>query len=338
LTSPIVPASNCPRQATAFLDVIRRDLDAIERNLHTTSSSEVHQVDAVGQHVLLAGGKRLRPACVVLAARSVSSAPPPERLVTVATALELVHTATLVHDDVVDNTRIRRGAATANAVFGNGVAVLTGDFLLARAVSILAREDDTRLIRTVADITGAMSEGEVQQMVATGDPEVAEDAYYAMIRKKTATFIEGCCRCGAIVGNASSADEEALVAYGQHLGLAFQITDDLLDYIGDPAETGKPVGGDLREGRATLPLLYALRAAVNGKRNAILEAFGNPAVQDPAIAFVVRSLRTLGAIDRTTEVAASHVRRAKEALQSLRPSPYRDSLEQLADYVIGRDR
>lgn len=322
----------------SFLDVIRSDLQEIEGRLRDAAASKVRQVDSVGQHVLLAGGKRFRPACVALAARAVNAQADSNRVAAVATAMELVHTATLVHDDVVDNTWVRRGAATANAVFGNGVAVLTGDYLLARAVRMLAREEDRMLIYTVADVTVEMSEGEVQQMVATGDPDLSEDAYFGLIRKKTAAFIEGCCRCGAMLAEAEPAREEALGAYGLNIGLAFQLIDDLLDYTGDPAVTGKPVGGDLREGRATLPLLHGLRATHDGKRDTLLAAFGNASLPEGAVSIVVRTLQSLGAFERTANVAAEHVARAKQALSVLAPSRYRDALYDLADYVVRRDR
>jgi len=324
--------------AATFLDVIRADLDAIEQQLRQSASSSVHHVDAISHHVLLAGGKRLRPACVVLSARALSEAVDPVQLVRVATAMELVHTATLVHDDVVDNTWVRRGTATANAVFGNGVAVLTGDFLLARAVSMLAQEEHMRLIHTLADVTVEMSEGEVLEIVATGNPEVSLEAYYELIRKKTAAFMAGCCRCGAILAEANPDEEEALSTYGMNLGLAFQLTDDLLDYVGDPAITGKPVGSDLREGRATMPFLLGLQNSKDGKRETLLGAFGNAGIQEQAVSLVVQTLRMLGALDQTREAAQERIESAKMALRRLRPSRYRDALEDLADYVGRRDR
>lgn len=340
MTAPV--DDRLPRRRSAvpgnFLEVVAPELDVIETRLLQATTSSVHQVDAVGRHVVLAGGKRLRPACVVLAAKAVSDTVDLESLTRVATAMELVHTATLVHDDVVDNTWVRRGVATANAVFGNGVAVLTGDFLLARAVSMLAQEPHTRLIRTLADVTVEMSEGEVLEIVATGNPDLTHDAYYDLIRKKTAAFIAGCCRCGAILANAAPDQEQALADYGLYLGLAFQVTDDLLDYVGDPAVTGKPVGSDLREGRATLPLLLGLDASRDGKRETLLSAFGNASLQDHAVAVVVQTLRMLGALDATRQAAFEFVARAKSALRCLRPTPYRQAMEALADYVGNRDR
>ncbi len=323
---------------TPFLDLIRTDLHDVERALQAAAASEVHPVDALAQHVLLAGGKRLRPATVILTARALSRDPDPDRLVRVASAMELVHTATLVHDDVVDNTSIRRGAATANAVFGNGVAVISGDFLLARAVSMLAREPDTRLIRTVADVTVDMSEGEVQELVTTGEPKLTEEAYFCLIQKKTASFIEGCCRCGAIVAGSDALREKAVSDYGLHIGMAFQLADDLLDYVGDPAKTGKAVGTDLREGRATLPFLYGLRRASDGARERLLSSFANPSLREATISTVIRTLDALGAFTHARSVAVEHAEEAKRALGVLEDTAYRQALADLADYVVNRDR
>jgi len=324
--------------AAPFFDLIRTDLNNVERSLQAAAASEVHPVDALAQHVLLAGGKRLRPATVILTARALSREPDADRIVTVAAAMELVHTATLVHDDVVDNTSVRRGAATANAVFGNGVAVISGDFLLARAVSMLARESDTRLLRTVADVTADMSEGEVQELVTTGEPELTEKAYFGLIGKKTASFIEGCCRCGAIVAGADGLGENAVANYGLNMGLAFQLADDLLDYVGDPAKTGKAVGTDLREGRATLPFLYGLRHASDGARERLLSSFANPSLREATISTVIRTLDTLGAFDHARKVAHEHANAAKLSLSVLENSAYRQALSDLADYVVNRDR
>jgi octaprenyl-diphosphate synthase len=321
-----------------FLDVIRNDLQSVERALQSAVASEVRPVDALAQHVLLAGGKRLRPATVILSARALGADPDPDRLIAVAAAMELVHTATLVHDDVVDNTSVRRGAATANAVFGNGVAVISGDFMLARAVSMLARESEMRLVRTVAEVTVDMSEGEVQELVATGEADLSEAAYFSLIHKKTASFIEGCCRCGAIVAGADAEQERAVGDYGLNLGLAFQLTDDILDYVGDPALTGKPIGTDLREGRATLPFLIGLREASDGRRERLLSAFANPAVREASVSSVIRALESLGAFEHARRTARVRSEAAKRALESLGPSAYRDALADLADYVVERDR
>jgi len=324
--------------ATAFLEFVQPDLEAIEAQLNAQITSEVRKVHALGGHVLSAGGKRLRPAMVALSARAIAPDPDIERLTIVGASVELVHMATLVHDDVVDNTAFRRGKPTANAVFGNGVAVLTGDFLLARAMRLLAGDGDLRLMRTVSEITIEMSEGEVLEILATGDPTITQEHYFEILRKKTAVFVGGCCRCGAILGGADAEQQAALGQYGHHLGMAFQIADDLLDYTGDPSITGKPVGSDLRDGRATLPFLLAVNEARPADQNRILAAFGNAALDDDAVEEVVRILEKYGAFERTREVARAHVEQADAALAQLPPSRARDCFAALTDYVVQRDR
>jgi octaprenyl-diphosphate synthase len=321
---------------TAFLDLVRPDLVAVETRLNTEIVSDVRTVYSLSGHVLCAGGKRLRPAMVALSARAIDAAADSARIETVGASVELVHMATLVHDDIVDDTAIRRGHPTANAVFGNGVAVLTGDYLLAKAMRLLAVDGDLRIIRTVSDITIEMSEGEVMELEAAGDPNLDQAAYYEILRKKTAVFVEGCCRCGAILAGADPEEENALARYGYHLGMAFQIADDLLDYSGDPGVTGKPIGSDLRDGRATLPLLYALEEAVESHR--LLKLFGDAALPESAVREVVESLDSAGILDRVRAVAAHHVEQAAAALGQLPKSPARSCFQALTDYVIQRDR
>jgi octaprenyl-diphosphate synthase len=332
--------SNAPdlTPATAFLEMVQPDLVAVEQRLDQEITSEVKKVYALSGHILSAGGKRLRPAMVSLSARAINPDTDRDRITTVGTSVELVHMATLVHDDVVDNTATRRGKPTANAVFGNGVAVLTGDFLLARSMRLLAVDGDLRIIRTVSEITIEMSEGEVMEILATGDSKVAPDHYFEILRKKTAVFVEGCCRCGAILAGATTEQESALAEYGYRLGMAFQIADDLLDYTGDPQITGKPVGSDLRDGRATLPFLLALGEAKTADRDSLLAAFGNAALTDEAVAEAVGVLDGYGVFERTRAVARQHVEGAEAALAKLPPSPARECFAALTNYVVQRDR
>jgi octaprenyl-diphosphate synthase len=337
-TSTFLTPTPTLTEATAFLQYVESDLAGIEERLNIEITSEVRKVYALGGHVLSAGGKRLRPAMVSLSVRTVDPDPDVERVVTVGAAVELVHMATLVHDDVVDNTAMRRGKPTANAVFGNGVAVLSGDFLLARALRLLATDGDISIIRTVSEITIEMSEGEVLEILATGNPEITREHYYEILHKKTAAFVEGCCRCGAILGGADAVQMSALAQYGYQIGMAFQIADDLLDYTGDPAVTGKPVGSDLRDGRATLPFLLALGEAKASDRDKILATFGNASLDDAAVADVVRLLDKYGVFERTREIARAHVEKAAAALIALPPSDARECFAALTDYVVQRDR
>ncbi len=324
--------------ATRFLEFVQPDLIAVEERLDSEITSEVREVYGLCGHVLSAGGKRLRPAMVALSARAICAEPDLARLNSVAASVELVHMATLIHDDVVDNTAMRRGKPTANAVYGNGVAVLTGDFLLARSMRILAVDGDLRIIRLVSDMTIEMSEGEVMEILATGNPKISPERYYEILRKKTAVFIEGCCRCGAMLAGGTQDQVDALAEYGYRLGMAFQIADDLLDYTGDPLVTGKPVGSDLRDGRATLPFLLALNEAEAADRDSLLAAFGNATLSDAAVADAVHTLARYDVFERTRAAAREHVEMAEAALEQLPNSCARECFAALTHYVVQRDR
>ncbi len=321
-----------------FLNLVRSDLEAVEARMYADLGSEGRIVYALTRHIMSAGGKRLRPAMVALSARAIRPDLPLDRLATVGAAVEFVHMATLVHDDVVDNTATRRGKPTANAIFGNGVAVLSGDYILARAMRLLSMDGDLRIIRTVSEITIDMSEGEVMEISATGDAQLPEETYFEILRKKTAVFVEGCCRCGAMIAGASPEQENALADYGYRLGMAFQLADDLLDYTGDPLVTGKPRGSDLKDGRATLPFLLALEAAGETERCELLSAFGSLDLEEAGVVRVCEIMEKYGAFAQTREAAASYVERSNAALNLLPPSAARDSFAQLTDYVVQRDR
>lgn len=330
--------ANSLQAAASFLDYVRLDLDAVEARMNADLGSDVRTVYNLSRHIMNAGGKRLRPAMVALSARAIRPDVDAERLATVGAAVEFVHMATLVHDDVVDNTATRRGKPTANAIYGNGVAVLSGDYILARSMRLLAMDGDLRIIRTVSDITVEMSEGEVMEIGATGNADLPLDVYYEILRKKTAVFVEGCCRCGAILAGASAPLENALADYGYRLGMAFQIADDLLDYTGDPFVTGKPRGSDLKDGRATLPFLLALQEADAAERRFLLRAFGKAELPDTEVLAVCEFLAAQNAFDRTRDLAQAHVEQADAALALLSPSIARDCFAALTDFVVQRDR
>lgn len=335
VTSYISPPGS---EGVSFLEFVRADLDAVEERMRQDLGSDVRTVHALSTHLLNAGGKRLRPAMVALSARSVRELVDRSRVATVGAAVEFVHMATLVHDDVVDSAATRRGLPTANAVYGNGIAVLSGDYILARSMRLLAIDGDLRIIRTVSEITIEMSEGEVMELAATGSAQLPVDQYFEILRKKTAVFVEGCCRCGALLAHAEPAIEQALSAYGYGLGMAFQIADDLLDYSGDPARTGKPLASDLRDGRATLPFLLGLESAAAGDRRLLQEAFGCSSLAPDGVRAVCDVLHREGAFDRTRAAAASYLDRASSALSQLPDSTARDCFALLMEYVIHRDR
>lgn len=327
-----------PTPIITFLEFVSPDLEAVEERMHADLGDDVRTVSDVTRHLLQAGGKRLRPAMVALAARAVDPEAPRHRIADVGAAVEFVHMATLVHDDVVDDTAIRRGKPTANAVFGNGIAVLSGDYILARAMRLLTLDGDIRIIRTVSEITVDMSEGEVMEIRATGNPNLSMDIYLEILRKKTAVFVEGCCRCGAMVAGGDFAIQETLAQYGCALGMAFQIADDLLDYTGDPIITGKPRGSDLRDGRATLPFLLGLSEATSIERKTLLSAFSNPNLRDSDVFEVCDILAQYDCFERTRAAACEQVALSSSALELLPPTPARACFEQLTDFVVQRDR
>lgn len=331
---PVPPLSG----AAVFHEYIRPDLDAVELRLDAAIGSDVRTISTLTSHILRAGGKRLRPAMVALSARAYRPDVDRARVSLVGAAVELIHMASLVHDDVVDNTETRRGKPTANALFGNCVAVISGDYILARAMRLLADDGDVRLLRILADITVTMSEGEVMEIAAAGRYDLPMAEYLEILRKKTGVFLEGCCRCGAVLAEADERTENALAQYGSRLGLAFQLADDLLDYIGDPEITGKPRGSDLRDGRATMPFLLALQDANPAERDQLLTAFGDPTLDDAAVLRICALLRAHDGFDRTRAFAQEQVELAASSLSVLPPTQARDCFQALTSYVVLRDR
>lgn len=330
------PRYTVDARMTQLIEAVLPDLQAVEERIQREIASPVRTIWSLGEHVLSSGGKRLRPALVCLSAYVTGLPVERERLIPLAAAAELMHTATLIHDDVVDNTTVRRGKATANALFGNGVTVLTGDYLLAKVMTLLAEVGDIEIIRTVAKVAVEMSEGEVLQMIHTGDATISEQTYFDIIRKKTAVFIQGCCQTGAMAARAPSEMVCALSQYGFHIGLAFQIADDLLDYIGNPLRMGKPAGSDLREGKITLPFILAMRDAQPADRQRLLEMVQTPG-KDGEIEQAVQIIQRYEGFTRTQSIAALHAQRAREALFSLPDNPIRESLAALCDYIVQRE-
>lgn len=326
-----------PAGMFSFLEMIKPDLEAVEEKMHAEIGSDVRTISDLTGRLINAGGKRLRPAMVSLAARATGAQVDRGRIATVGAAVEFVHMATLVHDDVVDDTSHRRGMPTANSIYGNGAAVLSGDYVLARAMRLLAIDGDLRIIRTVSEITIAMSEGEVMEIGATGCSELSIPEYFEILRKKTAVFVEGCCRVGAMLASASSEVEEALGNYGYNLGMAFQIADDLLDYTGNPAVTGKPRGSDLKDGRATLPLLIALQDAPSSERSMLLAAFNNSSLDERNVDAVCNLLEGHNAFQRTMMLAEEFVECAHKSLSVLPSSSAKDCFNLLTEYVIRRN-
>jgi octaprenyl-diphosphate synthase len=324
---------------------ITADLSEVDRVIRARLRSEVALVNTVAEYIIGAGGKRMRPVLLLLVARGLGYAASPagsdlterrDHALELAAVIEFIHTATLLHDDVVDESTLRRGRQTANAAFGNAASVLVGDFLYSRAFQMMVQVGDMRVMSVLADATNTIAEGEVLQLINVNDPDVDEQRYLQVIRYKTARLFEAAARLGAILAGAGSAIEEAAAEYGRRLGTAFQLVDDLLDYAGNTADIGKNVGDDLREGKPTLPLIHVMAHGSPQDRALVRQAIeqGSTERKHEVMAAVERS----GALDYTRERALAEAMAAQAAAQMLPSSKYRDALLYFCDYAVGRDR
>ena len=309
-------------------DDMRRVDEVIGRRLE----SDVPLVREVAQYIVASGGKRLRPAVLLLAAGAAGHRGAKEQLHDLAAVLEFIHTATLLHDDVVDESSLRRGRNTANAAFGNAAAVLVGDFLYSRAFQMMVEVADMRVMSVLADATNTIAAGEVMQLMGSHDPEVDEARYLEVIRRKTAKLFEAAARLGGVV--ARSPVEGRLAAYGMHVGTAFQLIDDVLDYSGDEATIGKSLGDDLAEGKPTLPLIRVLRTGTKEQADVVRHAIVDGGRED--FAAVLGAIRACGALDYARAAAQREVDVASEALAPLPASEFKRSLLELASFSVTR--
>jgi octaprenyl-diphosphate synthase len=314
-------------------DFLTSDLRAVDAVIRSRLNSDVVLVRTVAEHIISGGGKRLRPVLVVLSAGAFGYQGGHHHQL--AAVVEFIHTATLLHDDVVDASDLRRGQATANALFGNAASVLVGDFVYSRAFQMMVDVGSMRIMQVLADATNVIAEGEVLQLMNCHDPDIDEQSYLQVIRFKTAKLFEAATRIGAILGGASAVDEEAMARYGMHLGTAFQLIDDVLDYSGDNQHTGKNVGDDLAEGKPTLPLLYAIKHGNADERALVRGAIENGGLGD--LPRVLEAIERTGALDYTRRQAAAEVDTAKAALEKIPHSKQRDYLLQLASFAVTRN-
>jgi len=294
--------------------------------------SDVALINQISHYIVSAGGKRIRPRLVLLFANALGYEGPDQY--TLAATVEFIHTATLLHDDVVDESLLRRGRQTANAVFGNAASVLVGDFLYSRAFQMMVSVGRLRVLDVLADATNVIAEGEVLQLMNMHDPDLAVDDYLRVIRSKTAKLFEASARLGALLAGASPAVEDACASYGRSLGTAFQLVDDLLDYDGETHELGKNVGDDLREGKPTLPLLAAMARAEPAERELIRHAIERGEVS--RLQEVVAVVRRTGALDAARDVARKEATLARASLHVLRDSPFCDALLELSFRSVDR--
>lgn len=315
-----------------LMQQISEEVRLVEEELARQVSSQVSLVAAIGAHTLQAGGKRLRPAFVSLSARATGLPYDAERARLLGACMEMIHMATLVHDDVIDHAATRRGRPTASAVFGNTGAILTGDVLLSKAMSILARDGDLRIIRRVSDAVVEMAEGEVRELELRGRFDVSEEEHLRVLRMKTAAFIESCCVVGALVAGASEEVLEALRSYGHHVGLAFQIVDDLLDYRGSSLKTGKPVATDFTEGCATLPLIYLTGKLSDRELGVVSSAFGHGVTDE-----ILGWMSERGAFAGAEAAARGHLEAAVSEIEVLPSSSAKCLLMSVAEFVLSRE-
>jgi octaprenyl-diphosphate synthase len=324
---PLVPVT-----IDAIRECIADDLLAVDTVIRRRLQSEVVLIRKIADYIIGGGGKRLRPALLILAAHACGYRG--TRHHDLAAVIEFIHTATLLHDDVVDESGLRRGQATANALFGNAAAVLVGDFVYSRAFQMMVELQNVKVLRVLADATNVIAEGEVLQLMNCRNPDLDEEGYLQVIRYKTAKLFEAATRLGAILGDAGEALEEALAAYGAHLGTAFQLIDDVLDYSGDHAVIGKNVGDDLSEGKTTLPLIYAMKHGTPAQAKLVRDAIQSGGLEE--LGAVLEAIRGSGALEYARAQARAESRTACAALDALPRSKHRDYLLQLADFAVTR--
>ena len=317
-----------------ILTAVEDDLNDIEKALSDNLNPYLDLVSEVAGHLLFSGGKRLRPLLMVLSARICGYTGNYEK--TFSTALEYLHTATLLHDDLVDEASLRRGQAVAHSTWGNSITVLVGDYLLARALSISAGTGRLRVIQILAELTENMSQGEVHQLMRKGDIDLKEEEYLEVIRRKTAMLFEAACRVSAIIADAPKERETALADYGYNLGIAFQMADDLFDYTLTTSDFGKEIGADLREGKLTLPVIYALKNTTNDDRDHMVKIIQDPDFSVEDFKTLVELLDKHGGLAYTQHTAASYIAKAKQALSPFEPSQTKDIMMDIAEYTLAR--
>ncbi len=308
------------------------DMAAVDALIRRRLQSDVVLINQLGHYIINSGGKRLRPLLVLLSARALDYSGPHHHQL--AAIVEFIHTATLLHDDVVDASELRRGRETANAVWGNEASVLVGDFLYSRAFEMMVEVDSMRVMQILAEATNTIAEGEVLQLLNCHEPDTTEQQYLEVILRKTAKLFEAATQLGAVLAGSDADTERAMAAYGVHLGTAFQLIDDALDYSGDQETIGKQLGDDLAEGKPTLPLIHVMREGSSAQVETVRRAITDGGRE--LIGEVTSAIASTGAIAYTSRLAMDEALQARAALDALPASAYRDALIGLADYAVSR--
>jgi octaprenyl-diphosphate synthase len=316
----------------AVRTLIADDLNTVDRLIEDRLRSDVVLINQLSQYIIHSGGKRLRPVVTLLAARAAGCTT--EHMFALAAIIEFIHTATLLHDDVVDESDLRRGRETANHIWGNQASILVGDFLYSRAFQMMVDVGDMRIMNIMAETTNRIAEGEVLQLINAHDAETTETRYLQVIQRKTAKLFEAAAQVGAILNRLPALQESALTRYGLHLGTAFQLVDDVLDYSSDATTLGKNIGDDLAEGKPTLPLIYALQHGSPAQAELIRRAIENGGREN--IQEVITTIDTTGAIEYTLRLAREQASAAQMALAEIPGSRYKEALVGLADFAVNR--
>lgn len=326
-------SASAPSAQNLLIQPIAADLNAVDTVIRQKLHSEVALVNQIADYIISAGGKRIRPVLVLLMANAYGYRGTDHHQL--AAVVEFIHTATLLHDDVVDESSLRRGRKTANALFGNAASVLVGDFLYSRAFQMMVSVGDIRIMQILADATNVIAEGEVLQLLNMHDPDVSEERYTQVIRSKTAKLFEAAAQLGTLIAGASEEQIEAAAEYGRSLGTAFQLIDDVLDYSGQADDIGKNVGDDLREGKATLPLIYLMEHGTAEQRELVRSCIENGDEQH--FEAVLQAVTTSGALDYTKRKAEEASARATASISTLPDTPFKEALLKLSAFAVHRN-
>jgi octaprenyl-diphosphate synthase len=320
----------------AALNIIKEDLKLVEQQFRKDLESEVPLIQKVGEYVFSSGGKRVRPALLLLSARLCGYAG--SNAIPLASVVEFIHTATLLHDDVVDNATLRRGIASANTLWGNEASVLVGDFLFSKSFSLMVGVGSLDILRVFSNATTIIAEGEVLQLLCTGEIDLTEERYISVVRSKTAILMSAACEAGAILGGVSGEKRQALADFGMDLGIAFQLMDDTLDYTATEEEFGKSIGHDLEEGKITLPLIHTLRQCTEIERSAIEAVIQKDEMSLDDFNYVSTLVTQYGGIEYAVGVAHGYIEGCKNRLEIFDACSVREAMVDLAEYVVTRSR
>ena len=317
---------------TSINTLVGEDMAAVDRHIQNELRSDVALIEQIGHYIVGAGGKRLRPVTLLLSAHALRYKGTAH--IDLAAVIEFIHTATLLHDDVVDESRLRRGRETANDLWGNAASVLVGDFLYSRAFQMMVAVGNPRVMDIMAQTTNSIAQGEVMQLINSHDPQTTQAVYLETITRKTAQLFESAARLGAVLADASPAGERVLADFGLNLGIAFQMVDDALDYSAESDQMGKNAGDDLAEGKITLPLIHAMDRVTAGEQAVIREAIETG--DRDALTEIRQIIESTGALAYTCSRAQEHAGLARQSLEALPTSQYRDALSALADFSVSR--